>query len=107
MGGLISMYAILDCPKVFGGAGVFSPSFWLSSEIFDEIKTRGKKVKGKIYFYAGKEGGESMVPLTLKAFNEMHRVSKSKMTAVIRTEGKHNEARWREEFPLFYEWIVK
>jgi hypothetical protein len=48
-----------------------------------------------------------MVPLTLKAFNEMHRVSKSKMTAVIRTDGKHNEARWRVEFPLFYEWIVK
>lgn len=107
MGGLISLYAILDCPKVFGVAGVFSSSFWVAPDIFDEIKARGKKVKGKIYFYAGKEEGETMVPLTIKAFNEMHRVSKSKMTTVIRTDGKHNEARWRIEFPMFYEWLMK
>ena len=29
MGGLISMYALLKYPKVFGGAGVFSPAFWV------------------------------------------------------------------------------
>ena len=28
MGGLISMYAVLKYPYVFGGAGVFSPAFW-------------------------------------------------------------------------------
>ncbi|MBL0067686.1 MAG: alpha/beta hydrolase [Chitinophagaceae bacterium] len=27
MGGLISMYAVLKYPKVFGGVGVFSPHF--------------------------------------------------------------------------------
>ncbi len=31
MGGLISMYAVLKYPKLFGGAGVFSPSFWVTS----------------------------------------------------------------------------
>ena len=106
MGGLISLYALLKYPKVFGGAGVFSPAFWVAPEIFDEIKARGKEVKGKIYFYAGKDERETMVPLTLKAFNEMHRVSKSKMTTLIRSDGKHNEARWRIEFPMFYEWLV-
>ncbi|HEU5167723.1 MAG TPA: alpha/beta hydrolase-fold protein [Chitinophagaceae bacterium] len=107
MGGLISMYAVLKYPKVFGGAGVFSPAFWVGPKIFDDIKAKGKKVNAKIYFYAGDEEGETMVPMTLRAFNEMHRVSKSKMCEVIRAGGKHNEQRWRVEFPLFYEWMMK
>ena len=107
MGGLISMYAVLKYPKKFGGAGVFSPAFWVGPKIFDDIRAKGKKVNSKIYFYAGDDEGESMVPMTLQAFNEMHQVSKSKMCEVIRAGGKHNEQRWRSEFPLFYEWIMK
>lgn len=107
MGGLISMYAILKYPKVFGGAGVFSPAFWVGPQIFDDIIKKGTNVKGKIYFYAGKQEGETMVPDMLKAFERMVSVSKSKMTTVIRDDGKHNEPTWRKEFPLFYEWILK
>ncbi len=107
MGGLISMYAVLKYPKRFGGAGVFSPAFWVGPKIFDDIKAKGKKVKAKIYFYAGDEEGATMVPMTITAFNEMHGVSKSRMAAVIRSGGKHNEPRWRIEFPLFYEWLMK
>lgn len=105
MGGLISMYAIVKYPNVFGGAGVFSPAFWVGPKIIDDIKTGGKKVKGKIYFYAGKQESESMVPDMLKAFEGMASVSKSKMTTIIRDDGKHNEPAWRKEFPLFYEWL--
>jgi predicted alpha/beta superfamily hydrolase len=107
MGGLISMYAVLKYPKVFGGAGVFSPAFWVGPKIFDDIRTKGKKVNSRIYFYAGDDEGETMVPMTLRVFNEMHRVSKSKMCEVIRAGGKHNEQRWRLEFPLFYEWMME
>lgn len=105
MGGLISMYAVLKYPKLFGGAGVFSPSFWISPEIYNYIQAQGQKVKSRIYFYAGKEEGESMVPDMLRAFERMATVSKAKMTTVIRDDGKHNEATWRKEFPLFYNWI--
>ncbi len=107
LGGLISMYTTLKYPKVFGGAGVFSPAFWIGPKIFDEIKAKGKKVKSRIYFYAGLQEGESMVPLTMKAHEEMYEVSRSKIRTVIRQEGKHNEARWRLEFPLFYEWLMQ
>ena len=105
MGGLISMYAALKYPKVFGGAGVFSPAFWVGPKIFDDIKSKGEKVKSKIYFYAGKQESESMVTDMLKAFDGMAGVSKSKMVTVIRDEGKHNEPTWRKEFPLFYVWM--
>ena len=78
------MYAVLEYPKTFGGAGVFSPAFWVCPKIFDDIKAKGNKVNSKIYFYAGGQEGESMVPDTRKAYDLMSAASKSKMTTVQR-----------------------
>jgi Predicted hydrolase of the alpha/beta superfamily len=107
MGGLISMYAILKYPNVFGGAGIFSPAFWVGPKIKEDASKRGSKVKGKIFFYAGKEEGESMVPDMLEVFEILHRNSSAKMETVIRNDGKHSEANWRREFPIFYRWLVR
>ena len=107
MGGLISFYAILKYPKVFGGAGVFSPAFWIVPRLKSGLEAKAKKVKGKIYFYAGMQESESMVPDMLYVLEQMSAHSKAKMTSVIRAAGKHNEATWRQEFPLFYRWIIK
>ncbi len=107
MGGLISLYAVLKYPRVFGGAGIFSPAFWVAPKIYDDIQSKGRKVKGKLYFYAGKQEGETMVPYMLKAFEALTSVSRSKISTVIRDEGRHNEATWRKEFPLFYAWLLK
>jgi predicted alpha/beta superfamily hydrolase len=106
MGGLISFYAILKYPKKFYGAGVFSPAFWIVPQLKEVIATKAKKVKGKIYFYGGKQEGDTMIPDMLSVFEQMNRYSKAKMTTVIRSEGKHNEATWRQEFPLFFEWMM-
>ena len=105
MGGLISLYATLKYPKVFGTAGVFSPAFWIAPQIFAEIEKKGKKVSSKIYFYAGKLENEVMTSGTIKAYETMSKVSKSAMQKVIREDGRHNEASWRREFPLFYQWM--
>ena len=105
MGGLISFYAILKYPKVFGGAGVFSPAFWITPQLKHIDREQAKKVKGKIYFYAGREESETMVSDMLNVFEQMRKYSKAKMQTVIRAEGKHNEPTWRQEFPLFYKWL--
>ncbi len=107
MGGLISMYAVLKYPKVFGGAGVFSPAFWVGPKIFDDIKTKGSRVNSKIYFYCGAQEGETMQPDTERAFEEMRKVSNSKMVCIVRPDGKHSEWVWKEEFPLFYLWLME
>jgi len=106
MGGLISFYAMYKYPKIFGGAGVFSPAFWVTPALKQIERKKAKKVKGKIYFYAGKDEGEQMVPDMLAVFEAMRRHSKASMVSVVRAEGRHNEATWRKEFPLFYKWIV-
>lgn len=106
MGGLISLYALLKYPSVFGAAGVFSPAFWITPGLKDYIIKRAPKVKGRIYFYAGGEESERMVPDVLKVFEALNAHSKAEMKTHIRAEGRHTEGVWREEFPLFYEWLM-
>ena len=107
MGGLISFYAMLKYPGKFGGAGVFSPAFWITPQLKQIGPKQAKKVKGKIYFYAGQQESEHMVPDMLNVFEQMRKYSKAKMQTVIRAEGKHNEPTWREEFTLFYRWMIR
>lgn len=107
MGGLISMYAVLKYPNVFGGAGVFSPAFWVAPEINELVEKNGRKMKAKVFFYAGKMENDSMVSDMLKIYERLTILSKAKITAVVWDEGKHQEAAWRREFPVFYRWLVK
>ncbi len=107
MGGLISFYAILNYPKVFGAAGVFSPAFWINPQLKQIEARQAKKVKGKIYFYAGQQEGDSMVPDMLHVFEQMQQHSKAKMETVIRGEGRHDEPTWRAEFVEFYRWLIE
>ena len=107
MGGLISFYAILKYPDKFGAAGVFSPAFWINPQIKSIDAKKAKKVKGRIYFFAGHQEGQHMVSDVLQVFEQMRSHSKANMHTVIRAEGQHNETTWRSEFPLFYEWLVR
>ncbi len=50
MGGLISLYAVLKYPGKFGGAGIFSPSFWAASGIDSMIIARAKKMNSRLFF---------------------------------------------------------
>jgi predicted alpha/beta superfamily hydrolase len=106
LGGLISLYAILQYPGKFGNAAVFSPALWMAPQLKEDIKKMGKKVKGRIYFYAGKQEGDEMVPHMLTVLDLLNRHSKAKITTVIR-DGKHDEKAWRNEFPHFYYWLIE
>lgn len=106
MGGLISFYAALKYPNVFGAAGVFSPAFWIAPATKEYASKRAAKAKGRFYFYAGEQESESMVPDMLSVFNILNQRSKAKLKTYIRAEGHHSESTWREEFPNFYRWLV-
>lgn len=106
MGGLISMYALVKYPQVFGGAGVFSPSFWTAPPIFDAVSNTTWKGVNKIYFYAGGKEGGLMIPDMEKMVKIVEQKGKSKVRIVKAPLGQHNEATWRKEFPDFYKWII-
>lgn len=107
MGGLISYYALLKYPNRFGAAGVFSPAFWVNPQMKEYAAQKAAKAKGRMYFYAGQQEGESMVPDLLAQAEILKQKSKLDTKTSIREEGKHSEETWREEFPGFYAWLME
>jgi predicted alpha/beta superfamily hydrolase len=109
MGGLISYFALLRHPQVFGGAGVFSPSFWIvpKERLLQQTKQSARQLKARIYFYAGNAESQEMVPDMMRVYDALGRYSKSKLFMQIRAEGQHNESWWQREFPAFYRWILQ
>jgi predicted alpha/beta superfamily hydrolase len=108
MGGLISFYAGIYYPEVFATLGVFSPSFWLVPDIEEQIDVLPKKQAYKkqyYYFYGGAKEGSNLRGLIEKVHSKMQERLNVTTTITIDEEGKHNEAAWREQFPLFYEWL--
>lgn len=106
MGGLISLYAVLKYPKVFGGAGIFSPAFWTAAGIDSMVRSHACQMSSRLYFYAGGKEGEFMLPDMKRLVNEIKQNSTSKIKEVIDPDAHHNEAAWRKYFPQFYEWVV-
>jgi predicted alpha/beta superfamily hydrolase len=107
MGGLISLYAVLKYPNIYGGAGIFSPAFWTASGIDSTVIADAKNVKSKLFFYAGGKEGDSMIPDMKRIEKEIKERSASPVEEKIDENAKHNEAAWRKYFPDFYEWIVE
>jgi predicted alpha/beta superfamily hydrolase len=107
MGGLISFYAGLYFPQVFGNIGVLSPSFWIMPDIHQEAQrelSKNPDVTQRYYFYAGVQEGHGMI----KDVKEMIRLLKNfphhSVKAKINPHGTHSEIHWRDHFPEFYQW---
>lgn len=106
MGGLISLYAVIKYPKVFGGAGIFSPAFWTASGIENDVNKMAKKINSKLFFYAGGKESDRMIPDMKKIEADIKVLSPSKIYERVDMDAKHNEAAWRKYFPEFYKWML-
>lgn len=105
MGGLISLYAVLKYPSTFGSAGIFSPAFWTASGIDSTVLANAGSLDTKLFFYAGGNEGETMIPDMLRVIKEVRSKSKTPLKQTIDPEARHNEAAWRKYFPDFYKWV--
>lgn len=108
MGGLISMYAIAEYPKVFGSAGVFSPAFWLAPKIYADVTEKLTGLKNsKVFFVAGDREGSAMVCDMKKVYDILDPAGTNKNIVFLEKEdGKHSEWFWHREFVPFYEFIA-
>lgn len=109
LGGLVSFYAVLKYPDVFGKAGVFSPSFWYSGDIYD-LMAKSPKTKAKIYFLAGdSESTDDDVVGDMKRMEKLldaNRCACLKLNkSVVVKGGRHNEEMWRKHFADAYLWL--
>ena len=107
MGGLISLYALVQYPDVFGGAGIFSPAFWITPQMYTDV-ANAKWQKGfRIYFYAGEKENNTMAGDMQKMFDIIKQKKCCLMQDVTFPLGQHNEMYWRDEFDDFYRWLMQ
>jgi len=113
MGGLISLYAGLKYPDVFGRVGVFSPAFWVAPEIYAAARHATPRSGTRIYIVTGGQEGDTpgvyvhdhqrMIDTLAAAGFVIGR----DVRAVVRPDGKHAEWFWRREFPAAYQWLFQ
>jgi predicted alpha/beta superfamily hydrolase len=113
LGGLVSYYAILKYPDVFGKAGVFSPAFWINHKEIIELTEKTPKIKAKIYFLCGDNEGDEIYKNMLVSqvtyidiLISQKRCECKNLTKVkIVKGGQHNEKLWRDGFANAFLWL--
>jgi predicted alpha/beta superfamily hydrolase len=115
MGGLISLYAALRHPGVFGRVGVFSPSLWYSDSVFVMARAgvASSGPRPRMYFVSGgREGPQTMPRIVVQDQERMIETLAAAgwtrgadLHAAAPDEGTHAEWFWRREFPAAYRWL--
>ncbi len=108
MGGLISIYAGFMYPEVYSKLMVFSPSLWVAPGIHFQLMNFDETANLRMYLYGGHDEGTYMVPNMqrfIKAVEQQGISNNIDFHLSIDPKGKHNEARWGEEFPKAVEWL--
>ncbi len=110
MGGLISHYALLRYPNVFGAAGIFSPTYWICDKELTQFENQFPlQTDQVVYLLAGGKEGRSMKKLSKKhiAHLQKQQPNSQSVKLVFDKEGMHNEQFWSrflaESFMFFLE----
>ena len=108
LGGLMSYYMLMEYPDTFGGAFVFSPSFWVNEKVYTLHENNKNLLNQKIYFNAGQletptvQSIEKMEAILLKAG-----VPRANIKLDVEAELGHWHMTWKNGFPKAYPWIVE
>jgi predicted alpha/beta superfamily hydrolase len=113
MGGVISLYAALKHPDVFGHAGVFSPALWVTPQLYDYARAFDpSRPRPRLYFVSGMLEGrfagqyiEDQNRMIEALVGAGFRVG-TEVEALVRADGTHTEGFWRREFPAAYRWML-
>lgn len=102
MGGLISMYALAARPRVFGLAGVFSPSLpWSDYRILETIE-HGPRAGGRVYVDIGGREHRGMTSDTRRLRDALVKVGFTEGIDLRYVEdryGIHRESAWARRLP--------
>ena len=110
MGGLISLYAALEYPDVFGKAAIFSPSLWFSPKMNIYLQKYKRKKVQQLYFLAGEKEGAGMVEdldRTLELLKNAGFDDEYYVKTKIAPDGRHAEWFWSREFGEAIRYLYK
>ncbi|MFK7937689.1 MAG: alpha/beta hydrolase-fold protein [Saprospiraceae bacterium] len=107
LGGLMSLYMAIEHQNVFSKAGVFSPSFWWSNQVYEHVRNKGKQADMRIYFVAGEQESQDMIPDMRSMYNVLlgEGFEEEELLFKSDSDGQHSEWYWAREFPAAYEWL--
>ncbi len=107
MGGLISHYAMYKYPEVFSKAGIFSPSYWFSDQVFSFTQNNPIPKDARLFLLVGQKEGNGMTVNTQKMYDQIYssKHPKENITAIIDPKGDHNEAFWQKHFTPAIQWL--
>lgn len=104
MGGLISLYAVLKYPAVFGGAGIFSPAFWMAPDLLKKVDSTGH-LNSALYFVCGEKEGTQMLSDMQQVYDQLKQKGTKKLYYKTVPGGMHNEGFWKSEMDDFFRWV--
>ena len=108
LGGLISVYAALKYPRVFGEMGAFSPAFWVCNDSLRAYaKMHPAARSARFYFVCGPKESETMLPLMAQWRDELRTegVPAANISFHAPADGEHKEWFWQREFPAAYQFL--
>jgi predicted alpha/beta superfamily hydrolase len=109
MGGLISLYAFLRRPDVFGFSGVMSPSLWFADGAIFNVAAAAHRWPGRLYLDTGTEEGRPQVRRTREMARLLRRHAARPRLQLRYVEDRgagHNEAAWAGRFERAIHWLL-
>lgn len=107
LGGLISHYIALKYQETFSKAGLFSPSYWFSDNVWGFTLDQGKQQPVRFYQMCGTNEGAGVVENMMRMSDTLKKAGftdeEIKNKSVV--GGQHNEALWKSEFREAIEWL--
>ena len=108
MGGLISHYAIYNYPDVFSKAGIFSPSYWFSEDVFTFTANNPVPEDSRLWLVIGRKEGNAVDDVE-KMYTHILATGHpgNNLQITIDPEGEHNEPSWRKQFVPAITWLFQ
>lgn len=100
LGGLMSHYAVAVRGDVFSKAGIFSPSYPLSDEVYAFTRRNPPPPDTELYLLAGGREGAAVVESVVRMREVLREAGHDtgRLTIAIDPQGEHNEAFWARHF---------
>lgn len=107
LGGIVSIYAGLRYPDVFGGILAMSPSLWLDDgRIVEDVRRAGTALAGqRIYLDMGTAESGNGVELTEHLADIYRDIPAAGFRMVIDPGAIHNEIAWSRRLPAALAWL--
>lgn len=101
MGGLISLYAFFEYPRVFGYVGAMSPALWFANGAFDRYVRGIDRWFGRLYLDIGTAEGRRHVASCRRLYRLLRTrcpFPRDQIRLVVDEGADHSEAAWGARF---------